>query len=66
LAGPVAVLLLGALAAVSDGPLGGGRLAEIGPVGWQVAGVATAVIAAGALLGAAATRALRGKGRAPS
>ncbi|WP_353900625.1 DUF6350 family protein [Micromonospora harpali] len=66
LAGPVAGLLLGALAAVSGGPLGGGRLAEIGPVGWQVAGVATAVIAAGALLGAAATRALRGKGRAPS
>ncbi|MFF3851616.1 DUF6350 family protein [Micromonospora sp. NPDC002575] len=66
LAGPVAGLLLGGLAAVSGGPLGGGRLAEIGPVGWQVAAVATAVIAVGAVLGAAATRALRVKGRAPS
>ncbi|WP_083802239.1 DUF6350 family protein, partial [Micromonospora sp. ATCC 39149] len=66
LAGPVAGLLLGGLAAASGGPLGGGRLAEIGPVGWQVAGVATAVVAAGALLGAAATRTLRAKGRAPS
>ncbi|TWH66495.1 DUF6350 family protein [Micromonospora olivasterospora] len=65
LAGPVAGLLLGALAAASGGSLGGGRLAEIGPVPWQVAGVATAVIAVGALLGAAATRALA-KGRAPS
>lgn len=58
LAGPVAGLLLGAAAAVSGGPLGGGRLAEIGPVPWQVAGVATVVIAAGALLGAAATKVL--------
>ncbi|MFC8846973.1 MULTISPECIES: DUF6350 family protein [unclassified Micromonospora] len=70
LAGPVAGLLLGALAAASGGPLGGGRLAEIGPVPWQVAGVGAAVVAAGALLGAAATRALRVKGgvqgRAPS
>ncbi|MEU8187185.1 hypothetical protein AB0C00_07735, partial [Micromonospora carbonacea] len=59
-------LLLGVLAAVSGGPLGGGRLADIGPVGWQVAGAATAVVAAGALLGAAATRALGVKGRVPS
>jgi hypothetical protein len=66
LAGPVAGLLLGVLAAVSGGPLGGGRLADIGPVGWQVAGAATAVVAAGALLGAAATRALGVKGRVPS
>ncbi|PWU43830.1 hypothetical protein DLJ46_28930, partial [Micromonospora globispora] len=51
-------LLLGASAAVSGGPLGGGRLAEIGPVPWQVAGVATVVIAAGALLSAAATKVL--------
>ncbi|MFG1950111.1 DUF6350 family protein [Micromonospora sp. NPDC048830] len=58
LAGPVAGLLLGALAAASGGPLGGGRLAEIGPVPWQVAAVATAVITVGALLGAAAPRAL--------
>jgi len=58
LAGPVAGVLLGVAAALSGGPLGGGRLAEIGPVWWQVAGVATAVVAAGALLGAAATRIL--------
>ncbi|MFI7428651.1 DUF6350 family protein [Micromonospora sp. NPDC049836] len=58
LAGPVAGLLLGAAAALSGGPLGGGRLAEIGPAPWLVAGVATLVVAAGALLGAAATRAL--------
>lgn len=58
LAGPVAGLLLGAAAAASAGPLGGGRLAEIGPVGWQVAAVAAAVIGVGALLGAATTKVL--------
>ncbi|WFE51855.1 DUF6350 family protein [Micromonospora sp. WMMD1155] len=58
LAGPVAGVLLGLAAAISGGPLGAGRLAQVGPVGWQVGGVATAVIAVGALLGAAATRAL--------
>ncbi|MFG3705303.1 DUF6350 family protein [Micromonospora sp. NPDC047670] len=58
LAGPVAGVLLGAAAAASAGSLGGGRLAEMGPVAWQVGGVATAVIAVGALLGAAATRVL--------
>ncbi|MFU8851647.1 DUF6350 family protein [Micromonospora sp. SL1-18] len=58
LAGPVAGVLLGVAAAISGGPLGGGRLAEIGPVWWQVAGVATAVVAVSALLGAAATRLL--------
>ncbi|MFC4146162.1 DUF6350 family protein [Micromonospora mangrovi] len=58
LAGPVAGLLLGAAAAISGGPVGGGRLAEVGPVPWQVAGVATLVVAVGALLGAAATRTL--------
>ncbi|MCG5469123.1 DUF6350 family protein [Micromonospora sp. LAH09] len=58
LAGPVAGVLLGVAAAVSGGPLGAGRLAQVGPVGWQVGAVATAVIAVGALLGAAATRAL--------
>ncbi|MGN9766077.1 cell division protein PerM [Micromonospora sp. SD12] len=58
IAGPVAGLLLGAAAAGSAGSLGGGRLAEVGPVAWQVAAVATAVVAVGALLGAAATRVL--------
>ncbi|TDC32431.1 hypothetical protein E1211_20910 [Micromonospora sp. 15K316] len=57
IAGPVAGVLLGAAAALSGGPLGGGRLAEMGPVAWQVGAVTTAVVAAGTLLGAAATRA---------
>ncbi len=51
LAGPVAGVVLGAAAAVSGGPLGAGRLAQVGPVGWQVGAVAAGVIAAGALLG---------------
>ncbi|MER7890430.1 DUF6350 family protein [Micromonospora sp. NPDC094482] len=57
IAGPVAGVLLGVAAAASAGPLGGGRLAEVGPVAWQVAAVTTAVVGAGALLGAAAARA---------
>jgi hypothetical protein len=55
LAGPVAACC-SARAAASGGPLGGGRLAEIGPVAWQVAAVATAVVAVGAMLGAAAAK----------
>ncbi|MGC4848348.1 DUF6350 family protein [Micromonospora sp. DT15] len=58
LAGPVAGVVLGAAAAVSGGPLGAGRLSQVGPVGWQVGAVAAGVIAVGALVGAAATRAL--------
>ncbi|QGN46922.1 DUF6350 family protein [Micromonospora sp. WMMD558] len=58
LAGPVAGLLAGLAAAASAGPLGGGRLADIGPVPWHVAAVATAVTGVGVLLGAAATRVL--------
>ncbi|MCW3843033.1 DUF6350 family protein, partial [Micromonospora yasonensis] len=58
LAGPVAGVLLGVAAAASGGPLGGGRLAEIGPLPWQVAGVASLVVAVGAVIGAAATRTL--------
>ncbi|WP_434741659.1 cell division protein PerM [Micromonospora sp. SH-82] len=63
-AGPVAGLMVGIAAAASGGSLGAGRLSEIGPVAWQVAAVATAVVGAGALLGAAATRALT-PGHAP-
>ncbi|SCG79148.1 DUF6350 family protein [Micromonospora humi] len=58
LAGPVAGALLGLVAAASGGPLGGGRLAGIGPPPWPVFGVATLVIGVGAMLGAAATRSL--------
>jgi hypothetical protein len=56
-AGPVAAVLLGLAAAVSGGSLGAGRLARIGPVGWQVALVAAVVVAVGAMIGAAAVRA---------
>jgi hypothetical protein len=58
--GPVAGLLLGAAASASAGPLGDGRLAQIGPVAWQVAAVAAVVVTVGATAGAAATRALAG------
>jgi hypothetical protein len=58
--GPVAGVVLGAAAMASAGPLGDGRLAQIGPAGWQVAAVAAAVVAAGATAGAAATRVLAG------
>jgi hypothetical protein len=59
LAGPVAGLVLGLLALVSGGSLGDGRLAQIGPVPWQVAAVATAVVGVSVLVGAAASRGLR-------
>jgi hypothetical protein len=39
--GAVSGCLTGALAALSGGPLGAGRLAVIGPSGWQLALVAT-------------------------
>ncbi|HZN18279.1 MAG TPA: DUF6350 family protein [Micromonosporaceae bacterium] len=58
LAGPVAGVLLGLAAQASGGPLGAGRLAVVGPVGWQVALISSGVVAAGAVLGAAAARTL--------
>jgi hypothetical protein len=63
LAGPVAGLVLGLLAWMSGGPLGAGRLSEIGPVPWQVALVATLVVAVSACIGAAAGRAFRAPAR---
>jgi len=57
-AGPVAGVLLGVVAIASGGPLGAGRLAEIGPVGWQVALAATGVVTSGSLIGALAARAV--------
>ena len=63
LAGPVAGLVLGLLAWLSGGPLGDGRLADIGPVPWQVALVATAVVGVSASIGAAAGRAFRAPAR---
>jgi hypothetical protein len=59
LAGPVAGLVLGLLSWLSGGSLGDGRLSEIGPVPWQVALVATVVVAVSAGIGAAAGRAFR-------
>lgn len=58
IAGPVAGVLLGLSATVSGGALGGDRMAQLGPVGWQVALAATLVVMIGALLGAAAARAV--------
>jgi hypothetical protein len=63
LAGPVAGLALGLLAWASAGPLGGGRLAATGPVGWQVGLVAAGVVALGALIAASATYILIGARR---
>jgi Family of unknown function (DUF6350) len=59
LAGPTAGLILGVLAGLSSGSLGNGRLAEIGPVWWQVALVAAAVVTVSGSVGAAAARAFR-------
>ncbi|MFV2021879.1 DUF6350 family protein [Micromonospora sp. LOL_023] len=56
ISGPIAGLLLGMAAAASSGPLGAGRLAEIGPVPWQVAAAAGAVVTVAAVAGAAAAR----------
>ncbi|GIG89546.1 cell division protein PerM [Plantactinospora endophytica] len=56
--GPVAGALLGAAAFLSGGPLGGGRLAEVGPDYWQVTAGATVVVMVGTLIGAAAARAV--------
>ncbi|BFU46972.1 hypothetical protein KRMM14A1004_52090 [Krasilnikovia sp. MM14-A1004] len=58
-AGPVAGLVLGVASRLSGGSLGAGRLAQIGPVPWQVGLVATGVVAVSATLGAAAARAWR-------
>jgi Family of unknown function (DUF6350) len=58
LAGPVAGLVLGLASAASSGPLGGGRLAEVGPAAVQVGMVAAGVVMVGALLGTVAARAV--------
>jgi uncharacterized protein DUF6350 len=56
LAGPAAGVLMGVVCQASGGPLGDGRLATIGPDPWQVALVATAVVAVSVAIGAAAAR----------
>lgn len=56
LAGPVAGLTLGLLAWCSGGPVGNGRLAEIGPAAEQVALIGMVVAAVSVIGGAAAAR----------
>jgi hypothetical protein len=58
LAGPFAGALLGLASWASGGPLGSGRLAVTGPVGWQVASVASVVVTLGALIATAGARVL--------
>jgi hypothetical protein len=50
--GAVAGLVFGLLAWWSGGAVGPGRLAEVGPDPWAVAGVAAAVVGIGAIVGA--------------
>jgi hypothetical protein len=59
LAGPVAGALLGLAAYAAGGPLGGGRLATVGPSPWRVALVATVEITLFAVVGAALARILK-------
>jgi hypothetical protein len=59
ISGPVAGVVLGTLSWLSSGSLGNGRMSTIGPVTWQVALVATAVVSVSATVGAAAGRAFR-------
>jgi hypothetical protein len=66
LTGPVAGCLLGLAATASTGALGGDRLLEIGPVGWQVAVASAGFVAVGAVIGAAAARVFIGPGDRPS
>jgi hypothetical protein len=56
LAGPVAGALLGLAALVSRGPVGSGRLTEMGAAAWPLAAIAAAVVGAGILAAAAATK----------
>jgi hypothetical protein len=51
--GVVAGCVLGLLAAFSGGPLGAGRLAAVGPSGWQVAAVSALEVGLGAAVTAA-------------
>jgi hypothetical protein len=59
LTGPVAGLLLGFAALLAGGPLGGGRLAAVGPSGWQVALASTLGVGLAAVAGASVHRGLR-------
>ncbi|MFB9322253.1 cell division protein PerM [Cryptosporangium minutisporangium] len=56
IAGPVAGVLVGFAAAASSGPLGRGRLAELGPSPWHVGIVLAVEVAVAALVGATVAR----------
>lgn len=56
--GPVAGVVLGLAAWISSGSLGDARMAQLGPVAWQVGAAATLLVTVGALIGVAATRAI--------
>jgi hypothetical protein len=60
LAGPVAGGVLALAAWASAGPLGGGHLADVGPRPWPLAGIAAGLIGVGAVVAAAATKAMVG------
>jgi hypothetical protein len=60
LAGPVAGLALALAVFASGGPLGGGRLAAVGPSVWPTAAIGGAAVGLGAVVAAAATAALVG------
>ncbi|MFI5958333.1 DUF6350 family protein [Cryptosporangium sp. NPDC051539] len=55
-AGPVSGVLIGLAAAAASGPLGGGRLAEVGPSPWHVGIVLAVEVAVAALVGATVAR----------
>ena len=57
-AGPVAGVLIGLAAAAASGPLGAGRMAELGPLPWQVGIVLAVEVVVAALVGATVTRTL--------
>jgi hypothetical protein len=55
--GPLCGLVVGILAELSDGAVGGDRLVEVGPSGWPVALAVTASVGVGAVAGALLHRA---------
>lgn len=65
LAGPVAGAVLGLAALVSGGPVGSGRLTEMGAAAWPLAWIAAAVVGAGVLAAAAATKGMTTRHQAP-
>jgi len=65
LAAPVAGAVLALAALGAGGPLGGGRLATMGPAVLPTAGMGAALVGAGALVAAASTKVLVGVRRKP-